>query len=339
MVNSRFYQKHTSYGLLNLAELLGVALPHNIPDMVINDFMTLDKATAGHITILHNKKYYKKFETLTASVCIVPNDFSAKNKAGTILLKTENPYFALSKLIALFYKPKREYEPQIFASANISKSAIIGKNAYIGPNVVIMDCVQIGDDAIIEAGTFIDQGVIIGDGAKIRSNVSISYSIIGDDILILPGARIGQDGFGFATENGIHHKIFHTGLVVIGNDVEIGANTTIDRGSLDDTIIEDLCRIGNLVEIAHNVQIAKGSIIVSQTGIAGSSKIGKYCVLAGQVGVSGHVNIGDFVQVASRGGVIKDIEAKMIVGGTPAVPINDWHRQSIIMKQLIKNKK
>jgi UDP-3-O-[3-hydroxymyristoyl] glucosamine N-acyltransferase len=268
----------------------------------------------------------------------VPYEFEDNSTKKIILLRAHNPYYAYAKALDLFYSSAKQITPQIMPSAYVSPSVKIGKNCYIGHNVIIEDEVEIGDESVIASGTIIDFGVKIGCRARIDSNVSISHAIIGDDVVILPGARIGQDGFGFATEKGVHKKIYHIGRVLIGNDVEIGANSCIDRGSMNDTIIEDLCRIDNLVQIGHNAHIKKGVILVSQVGIAGSSIIGSYCALGGQVGVAGHITIADGVQIAGQGGVIQNIKEPGVMAGTPAVPIRDWHRQTIIMKKLVRDK-
>ncbi|MCC8369642.1 MAG: UDP-3-O-(3-hydroxymyristoyl)glucosamine N-acyltransferase [Rickettsia endosymbiont of Oxypoda opaca] len=341
MVYSNFYKNLGPHKLSAIIEFLHdtIEVPiGNYEDIIIDDIKTIEEAFPCDITFLSNPKYASLLKDTKAAAAIIPKDFAEDVNAQTILLKAQNSYFAYGKLIDFFYSPVKSYQPKIVKSAYVADSAVIGKNCYIGHNVVIEDNVVIGDNSVIEAGTFIGAGVIIGKNALIYSNVSITYSIIKDDAVILSGARIGQDGFGFATEKGTHYKIFHTGIVRIGNNVEIGANTTIDRGSISDTIIEDLCRIDNLVQIGHSVKIGKGSIIVAQVGIAGSSVIGQYCVLGGQVGVAGHLTIGDKVQIAGQGGVIQNIESGRIVGGTPTVSLRDWHKQSIIMKQLVKER-
>jgi UDP-3-O-[3-hydroxymyristoyl] glucosamine N-acyltransferase len=336
MVNQQFYKKSAPYSVSEIikhtdTELVLSSSKNN--DLLIHNVSSLENAEAGDISFLSNNKYIGQFQASKASCCIVPSDFLPENNK-IILLKTKNPYFAYAKLIDLFYSTAKTYPNKIMPSAYIASTATIGDNCYIGHNVVIEDNVSIGDNCRIESGSFIDSGVIIGDRAFIHSNVSIGYSIIGDDVVILSGARIGQDGFGFATNKGIHKKIFHTGIVKIGNNVEIGSNTTIDRGSINDTIIGDLCRIDNLVQIGHNVTIDRGTIIVAQTGIAGSSKIGSYCALGGQSGISGHLVIGDKAQIAAKSGVIKDVDPGIIVAGSPAIAIRDWHKQTVILKQL-----
>ncbi|WP_367364516.1 UDP-3-O-(3-hydroxymyristoyl)glucosamine N-acyltransferase [Candidatus Tisiphia endosymbiont of Nedyus quadrimaculatus] len=337
MINSRFYKKSAPYKLSEIVKLIDTEIVYS-NDLLIHNVKSLEEANVGDISFLIHNKYIIQFQNTKASCCIVPENFLHESNNGTILLKTKNPYFAYAKLVDLFYSKAKTYPNKIMPSAYISDSATIGSNCYIGHNVVIEDHVIIGDNCIIESGTSIDFGVVIGNRALIYSNVSVSYSIIGDDVVILAGARIGQDGFGFATDKGIHKKILHTGMVKIGNNVEIGSNTTIDRGSINDTVIEDFCRIDNLVQIGHNAIIGRGSVIVAQAGIAGSTKVGAYCALGGQSGISGHIVLGDKVQVAAQSGVIKDVELGTTVGGYPAVPIRDWHKQSVIMKQLVNKK-
>jgi len=339
MSESRFYQNLGPFKLEKISSIIGISLSDSESNILIHNVKSLKEATNNDITFLSNEKYTSLVTNSKAAACLVPLDFVAENATKTILLRVNNPYYSYALLVDLFYSSAKQTKEWIAPSAFIAKSAKIGKNCYIGHNVVIEENVEIGDDSVIQSGSLIDYGVKIGHHARIDSNVSISYSIIGDDVVILPGARIGSDGFGFATYQGVHKKIYHTGLVLIGNNVEIGANSTIDRGSMKNTIIEDLCRIDNLVQVAHNAHIKKGTILVAQVGIAGSSVIGSYCALGGQVGVAGHITIANNVQIAGQGGVIQDIKESGIMGGTPAVPIRDWHKQTIILKKLINAKK
>ncbi len=322
--------------LSRIAEIISCSISDQYLDKLVYGLSSLEDATKDEISFLSNKKYIKAFQKTRAGFCIVPSDLELPENPNTILLKSTNAYFDYAKIVDVFYSYAKDYTAKISSSAYISDKSFIGEGCYIGHNVVIEDYASIGEGSIIESGTFIDYGVQIGANARIYSNVSISFAQIGEDVVILSGARIGQDGFGFATAKGKHKKIYHTGRVIIGNDVEIGANTTIDRGSMSDTIIEDMCRVDNLVQIGHNVHIKRGSIVVAQVGIGGSSKIGSYCALGGQVGVAGHMIITDQVQIAGQGGVIQNINTSGVYGGTPAVPISDWHRQSIMLKKMIK---
>lgn len=343
MIDKRFYKKLSNYKLSEIISYIGLDLlvmPNYENDLLIGDIKSLEEAGPSDISFVSNSRYTTEFSKTKAFCCIVPENFLPESNYKVILLKVKNPYLVYARLVTLFYTRLKTYPPKIMQSAYIASSATIGKDCYIGHNVVIEDNVAIGDNSVIESGTVIDSGVVIGKNALIHSNVSISYSVIGDEVVILSGARIGQDGFGFATDKGIHTKIFHTGIVRIGNNVEIGSNTTIDRGSVNDTVINDFCRIDNLVQIGHNVTIGRGTIIVAQVGISGSTKVGDYCAIGGQAGLSGHVVIGDRAQVAAQAGVIKNVGQGAIVGGFPAVPIMDWHRQSVVIKQMItKNKR
>lgn len=278
MVSSNFYKNLGPRKLTAIIDFLHdiIEPPKIHEDIAIHDIKILQEASSNDISFLSNPKYSEFLKATKAAACIVPKNFTGEANPNTVLIHAENSYFAYGKLIDFFYTPIKSYPAKIMKSAIVADSATIGKNCYIGHNVVIEDDVIIGDNSIIEAGSFIGRGVNIGRNARIEQHVSINYTIIGDEVVILAGAKIGQDGFGFSTEKGVHHKIFHIGIVKIGNNVEIGSNTTIDRGSLQDTIIEDLCRIDNLVQIGHGVKIGKGSIIVAQAGIAGSSTIGKY---------------------------------------------------------------
>ena len=333
-----FYNNSAPHKLSKIAEIVGCNIDKANADMLIYNIKALDDADSQSLTFLSNMKYAPKLKNSNALACLVPMDFKHDADSKIVFLKVKNPYYSYSVILDMFYSPSKSYSARVAKTAYISPSAIIGENCYIGHNVVIEDDVEIGDNCTIEANSFIDCKVKIGNRARIDSNVSISHAIIGDDFIALPGARIGQDGFGFSTKDGVHKKIYHIGRVVIGNNVEIGANSTIDRGSMHDTILEDLCRVDNLVQIGHNAHIKRGAILVAQVGIAGSSEIGSYCALGGQVGVAGHVKITDGVQIAGQGGVIQDINTPGIMGGTPAVPIRDWHKQTIMMKRLIKGK-
>lgn len=335
MTDRVFYINRGPFKLSEIAQLILCEIGKNVEDKLIKNVKALSEAGSEDISFLNNIKYLKEFQSTKAGVCIVPKDFS-EDSSNVVLLRSSNPYYAYAQVVDLFYEYGKSYTSTIASSAKISESAKIGKNCFIGHNVVVDDLAEIGDNCIIEANSVIDYKVKVGNNAKIYSNVSISHAVIGNDVVILPGAKIGQDGFGFATNAGIHKKIYHIGKVVIGDNVEIGANTTIDRGSMGDTIIEDLCRIDNLVQIGHNVHIKKGAIIVAQVGIAGSSTIGSYCALGGQVGIAGHINIADKVQLAGQAGVIQDITEAGVYGGTPALPIKDWHKQTIILRKMIK---
>lgn len=304
-------------------------------DFVIRRVCPLDIAEDADITFCTNNKYLKQLALSKAVACFVSKENATSVPEHMIALVSDNPYYSYALAMEMFYALK--YVPKSQSNL-IAPNSVIADSAVIGAGAVIGDNAKIGESTIIEPGAVIGAGVVIGRNCRIGSNVTINFAHIGDKVVILPGAQIGQDGFGFATHQGKHKKILHVGAVRIGNDVEIGANTTIDRGVYNDTIIEDGVRIDNLVQLGHNVRIGSGSVIVSQAGIAGSSKTGQYCVIGGQVGIAGHVTLGNQVQIAAQGGVISDLEDGSIMGGTPCVPLRQWHKQSIMLKKLASGK-
>lgn len=299
---------------------------------LISDVKNIEDAEVGDITCVNNKKYVNYLSSTKASACIIDKNLVVSGQPdSTILLKVDNAYFAYSKVIPILYS-----EIKSLQKANISDKSRIGENVFIGINTIIEDNVKIGNNCIIDHNVVIKNNVTIDDNTKIGAGSYIAYAQIGKNTIIHPGVKIGTDGFGFATYNGIHHKILHIGSVIIGNNVEVGAGSTIDRGSTKDTIIGDYTIIDNLVQIGHNVEIGKGCIIIAQVGIAGSTKLGHYVAVGGQTGIAGHLKIADQVQIAGKSGVISDINIKgQIVGGYPSQPIRDWHKQTILLRKML----
>ncbi|MCE3233192.1 MAG: UDP-3-O-[3-hydroxymyristoyl] glucosamine N-acyltransferase [Rickettsiaceae bacterium] len=297
----------------------------------------IDSATANDLTFLSNQKYASSLKNSKAGACILNEANISKAPDGMAMLVSKNPYASYAKIAAKFY-PDDERNGEISPAAFIDSSASIGKNCTIEAGAFIGKNVKIGNNTYIASGAYLNKGVKIGNNCTISHNVTLSHTIIGNNVLLHPGVRIGQDGFGFATENGVHIKVPQLGRVIIEDYVEIGANTCIDRGAGPDTVIGQGTQIDNLVQIGHNVKTGKGCVIVSQAGISGSTKLGDYVILGGQVGVAGHLNIGSMVNIAAKSGVAQDIEPKQIIGGYPAVPIRQWHRQSISLAKLAKGK-
>lgn len=340
MADSRFFDHNGSITLKELLQLTGAKIYNksNISDEVeITDISPIETAKETQLSFLISAKYLTSFKNSKAGFCFVNEKFADKAPDSMIALVHNNPYKAYAIIASKFYENK-VILGNIANNAIISKSSKIGNNCYIGNFVVIEDNVIIGDNCYIDHNTVIKKSVVIGNSVRIASNVTISHAVIGDDVIIHPGAKIGQDGFGFASDSTGHLKVPQLGLVKIGNKVEIGANTTIDRGSSQDTVIADMVQIDNLVQLGHNVKIGKASVIVAQVGIAGSTKIGDFSVLGGQVGVSGHLNIGSGVQVAAQSGVTKDIDNGQVMGGYPAVPVRQWHRQTATLAKISKNR-
>lgn len=320
MPDSRFFKKNGTFRLGFLGEISGSRLlaPESA-NIVINDVASLESAKEGDITFLQNPKYIDKFRNTKASACIISEKNISNAPKNIALLISENPYYSHALITQKFYMRENKF-------LEISEHAIVDNSA------------EIGDRTVIHSGAFIGDGVVIGKNCIIHPNVTITNAIIGDNVIIHHGSAIGQDGFGYAFHNGRHHKIPQLGRVVIENDVEIGANTCIDRGAGPDTIIGEGTKIDNLVQVAHNVRIGKHCIIVAQVGISGSTEIGDYSVIGGQVGIIGHLKIGKGVQVAAQSGIFRNLEDKEIVGGTPCVPLRQFHKQTVILDKLANKK-
>jgi UDP-3-O-[3-hydroxymyristoyl] glucosamine N-acyltransferase len=339
MADPRFYHNSGPFTLGELAKICqGIITNEHDCDKVIHDVAALSVATSDQISFLNNIRYLQSFSESQAGACVVHPEQAPSAPPTMALILTPTPYRAYGLIAAAFY-PETILTPSIHPSAIISSSATIGEHCFIGPGCVIEEHVKIGMHSSIAAGTIIKTAVEIGEHCHIKENCVISHSIIGNNVTILPGAKIGQAGFGFFMDNQGYVNIPQLGRVIINDNVEIGSNTTIDRGAAGDTIIGKGTQIDNLVQIAHNVHIGKGCIIVAQVGIAGSTKIGDHTILAGQVGIAGHLSIGNNVKIAAQSGVMRNVEDNETVSGSPAVPSGQWHRQNIILKKLVtKNK-
>jgi UDP-3-O-[3-hydroxymyristoyl] glucosamine N-acyltransferase len=282
----------------------------------------LKGAREEHASFLGNPKYVKDALKTKAGVVVITKTEVAKLPGAVI--RVDNPSLAFDKIARYFLPEAIQWVPGVHASAVIGKDVVLGKNIYIGANVVIEPKSQIGDNTHIDANTYIGHESRIGNDTFIYPNVSIrERSIIGNKVIIHSGVVIGSDGFGYEFKDGRYVKIPQLGYVQIDDHVEIGSNTSIDRGRFDKTWIQEGTKIDNLVQIAHNVIIGKHSVIVAQVGISGSSHLGQYVTLAGQVGVIGHIHIDDKVTVTAKTGVSKDLEKGVVYGGYRARPLRE----------------
>ena len=325
-----FYKKLGPFSLEKVAKEISpkVKIIGN-SKLMVSDIAPLAIAKQNDITFFFNTKYVDDLKNTKAGVCILKEEHIKYAPKGVTLVVTQNPQLVYALFIDAFY-PEQTKEATISKSANIDVSARIGDNCTILDGAVIGKNARIGDFAYIGYNAVIGDNVVIGSNTKIESNATIIYAVIGKNCFVYSGVRIGQDGFGFIPGGS---KIKQVGIVEIGNNVEIGANVCIDRGTLGNTVIKDNCKIDNLVQIGHNVEIDENTIIVAQVGISGSTKIGKNVMLGGQVGIAGHLKIADRVMVAAQSGVINDIAEGEVIGGYPAIKINDWHRQSVFLKK------
>ncbi len=304
-------------------------------DILITGICGIKEAQKGDITFLANEKYLQLLETTNASAVITSPNMKIPKRLGKTIILTDNPSLAFAKLVAHWYPNGVDHPRGIHNTAIIGEGVKLGRDVAIGAYVVIEKNVTIGDGTVIYAGSYIGHNTEIGKDCLIYPNVSIREKImIGNRVIIHSGTVIGSDGFGFATVKGVHHRIPQIGTVVIEDDVEIGANVTIDRARFDKTYIGKGTKIDNLVQIAHNVVIGENSIIVSQAGISGSTTIGNGVILAGQSGIVGHISIGDGAVVAAQAGVTKSVSPNTKVSGYPAKPHSVAKRVNACVQRL-----
>lgn len=338
MVDRRFFSNHGPFTVAQLAAVAGAVL-HPAADGArsLGDVAPLDRAGEGDISFFDNAKYIEQFTHSQAGACFVREKYADTAPSGMALLITEDPYRCYALAAQQFY-PTPKPVAAIAASAIIHPTASLGDGVSIGAGAVIGAGVVIGHRSVIGANSVIGEAVTLGDDSSIGPLCTITQSLIGHRVIIHRGVHIGQDGFGFALGREGHVKVPQLGRVVIGDDVEIGSGTTIDRGTGPDTVIGDGAKIDNLVQIGHNVHIGKRAIIVAQVGISGSTRIGDGAIIGGQAGIAGHLKIGAGAKLAAKSGVMTDIPNGASYGGSPAVPVVDWHRQTIALSRLIKPK-
>lgn len=321
--------------LRELAGLVGGKVVGN-GDLLIKGVAPLESASEGYITFITTHRYAGALRASAASAIIIPPDIPFEGKP---LIVAENPQLAYARLLTLFTsKP--------FQAKGIDRRAHIGRNPKIGKDITIHPFAHIGDDVEIGDGAVIHPGVSIGDGCRLGEGVVIypnatirERCVIGKRVIIHSGVVIGSDGFGYARDGQRHYKIPQIGIVQIDDDVEVGANTAIDRGAFGKTWIMRGVKIDNLVQVAHNVVIGEDCIIVAQAGIAGSSRLGCNVMLGGQVAIVDHLTIGDNTMIAGQSGVTSDIPGNTVVSGTPAIPHKEWLRSSVTFPRLPEMKK
>ncbi|MDD5686440.1 MAG: UDP-3-O-(3-hydroxymyristoyl)glucosamine N-acyltransferase [Elusimicrobia bacterium] len=298
---------------------------------IITNIAGIEEAKEGDITFVSNPKYIQFVETTKASAIVISE--AQKSKVRIPAIVSKNPYLSYTKILIYIAKEREKHPSGISEKCSISKSAVVKDNVAISDFTVIGDNAEINTGTIVYPNCYIGRNVKIGKNCLIYSNVTIRENIIiGNNVIIHSGTVIGSDGFGYVPENGVLKKIPQIGIVEIGDDVEIGANVTVDRATTGKTFIGKGTKIDNLVQIAHNVQIGENSIIVAQVGISGSTKIGNGVTIGGQAGFAGHITIGDGAIVAAQAGVIGNVQSKETVSGYPARP----HKQAMRIYALIQ---
>ncbi|MFT7433816.1 MAG: UDP-3-O-[3-hydroxymyristoyl] glucosamine N-acyltransferase [Alphaproteobacteria bacterium] len=312
-----FHKKQGPFTLKEISDYLGVSFSGS-GDTSINDIAALSLATTHDLSFLDNVKYVSQAATTKAAAVIISAENAQYLPEGVAAIISPMPYADYAKALQMFYP--------ITVSGVVHKSAIVESSA------------QIGEGTSIGAHSYIGENVIIGENCQIASNVSIICSEIGSNTIIHAGTCIGQDGFGFAYDGKVVVKVPQIGMVKIGDHVEIGAGSTVDRGSLENTEIGDYTKIDNLVQIGHNVKVGMGCQIVAQTGIAGSTTLGKGVIVGGQAGIVGHISLADGTVIAARSGVTKNIDEAGAYAGFPAIPMNQWRKLQVAIARLVPKK-
>jgi len=319
-----------------IAEILEGKVEGN-EETLVSKLAKIEEGTEGSLTFLSNPKYTPYIYTTKASITIVNKDFEPEQPIETTLIKVDDAYKAFSKLLE-YYNMVKLNKTGIEQPSFISDSASYGDNVYLGAFSYLADGVKIGNNAKIFPNVYIGDNVTIGDDAVIFAGAKIySDTIIGDRCVIHSGAIIGADGFGFAPdEKGQYQKVPQIGNVVLGNDIDVGAGTTIDRATLGSTVIKDGVKLDNQIQIAHNVEIGEHTAIAAQTGVAGSTKIGKHCLIGGQVGIAGHLVLADKVRVQAQSGIGKNIKEGEAIQGSPSFGYSDYNKSYVHFKNLPK---
>lgn len=305
------------------------------PSVEVNNFSKIEEGKPGTLTFLANLKYTHHIYTTEASIVLVNNDFKAEHPIKATLIRCFNAYAALAILLDMVEKMKPQ-KVGIEAMSYISPKATQGANIYVGAFAYIADNVKIGNNTKIYPQVYIGENVEIGENVVLYAGVKIySGCKIGNNCIIHAGAVIGSDGFGFAPQDdGTYKKIPQMGIVIVEDDVEIGANTTVDRAVMDATIIRKGVKLDNLIQVAHNVEIGENTVMAAQVGISGSTKVGKQCMIGGQVGLGGHITIGDNANIGAQSGIISNIKPDAKIIGAPAIPVKDFFRSSVVFPKL-----
>jgi UDP-3-O-[3-hydroxymyristoyl] glucosamine N-acyltransferase len=331
--NARFFRRTGPYSLAVVASTArGVA---DELELLLEGVAPLQTAGSKEVSFLDNRRYASALDQTSAGAVIVHPDMAARVPAGTVAIRTTEPYSAWARVAALFY-PLPPVSPGIHPSAVVAEGARIDPSAEVGPLSVIEAGAEIGPGCRIGPCAVIGSGVIVGRDCRIGAHASLSHALLGARVYVYPGARIGQEGFGFASTTDGFLSVPQLGRVILEDDVEVGANSTIDRGSSRDTVIGAGSRLDNLVQIGHNVILGRCCVIVAQVGVSGSTVLEDFVRVGGQAAMAGHLRIGRGAEIGAQAGIISDVDPGAKVLGSPAQPKRDFFRQIATLKKMAK---
>ena len=337
MADRRFFKVAGPFTLAEIAAIAGAEIARGDPGLPLCDVAPLATAAEGELSFLDNRAYLRDFSESRASACLVASQHVDHAPAGMALLVTPRPYLGYALAAQAFY-PERSTETGVATGAHVHPTARLGEGTAVAAGAVVGAGAEIGARGRIDANAVVGPGVRLGDDCYVGAGASVRYCLAGHRVRLLAGARIGEDGFGYAPGEGRHVRVPQLGRVILGDDVEVGANVTIDRGAGPDTVVGDGCIIDNLVHIAHNVRIGRRCVIVAQVGISGSTTLGDNVVIGGQGGLAGHIKVGDGVRIGGKAAVLHDIPPGETVLGIPAVPRRQYWRQVIALRNLASKK-
>jgi UDP-3-O-[3-hydroxymyristoyl] glucosamine N-acyltransferase len=331
----RFFRRAGPFPLATVAEVAGAEAPEGAAGLMLTGVAPLQSAGPDEVSFLHNRKYLPDLERTSAGAVVLSAEFAARLPPGIAALITTDPHVAWARVGGLFH-PDEAVIPGVHPTAVLDPDAEIDPSAGIGPLAVVGAGAVIGPGCRIGAGAVIGPGVVLGRDCRIGPLASLTHALLGERVYVYPGARIGQEGFGFAMTPSGFISVPQLGRVILQDDVEIGANVTVDRGAAHDTIIGAGSRVDNLVQIGHNVHLGRSCVVVAQAGISGSTVLEDFVQVGAQAGLTGHLRIGTGARIGAQCGVMSDVAAGADVVGSPAMPVREFFRNVAVLRRLAR---